>query len=288
MEREIKRHKLLSVVTLYHPDVDSVARNILTYLHHVDMLIVWDNSPLDEHNEQRLSALLPSTEKISWHCDGCNHCIAKAINFAWHTMQQQGYDLLLVMDEDSSWSEFYAYRTDAERVFDEKPQTGAVAPYVPAVDRRDVNEYAHTLLPIRFFINSGTILSLDSLNAIGGADEDFPLDGLDIDLSIRIQKAGKQLFCLAHHTLTHHLGQPRRCKWLPLGTNDYGVARTYTITKSHVLYLRRHFKWLTWQERWKVIKEVIIYKPVTILLMEEEKLARSKSYIKGLLHGFSN
>lgn len=283
METEVKGYRLLAVVTLYQPHIGNVAQNILSYIDNVDTLIVWDNSPLSEQVRQRLTEELPSCNNIIWHSDGDNKYIAKAINYSWNIMKEQGYNLLLVMDQDSSWNNFSAYRKDAENVFAKNKESGAIAPFVPSVDRWKVNDILHQ---VRFFINSGTIISLESLNAIGGADEKFPLDGLDMDLSIRIQKAGKKLFCLTNHNLTHQLGHPRRHKWLPLGTNDYSTARTYTITKGHTLCLRRHFKWLTWNERWKVIKEVILYKPLTIVIMEEQKRMRLTAYIKGLIHGF--
>lgn len=285
MESNLTHPRLLAVVTLYHPTVQSLAQNIQSYLSSVDGLLVCDNSPLEEQVQEHLLALLPSSEKIVWHGDGTNRCIAPAINRAWRMMQAEGYDLLLIMDQDSRWTDFQAYRTAAEQAFAERSEAGAVAPYVPGTDT-----WAATadFQPVRFIINSGTILSLNALNAIGGADEAFPLDGLDMDLSIRLQKAGLQLLCLTRHQLNHSLGQPRRSKWLPLGTRDYGTARTYSITRSHVLYLRRHFGWLTWAERWKVVKEAVIYKPITILLMEEEKLARMRSYLKGLIHGITD
>lgn len=285
MESNLTHPRLLAVVTLYNPEVRHLAQNIQSYLHAVDRLLVCDNSPLEKHVREELLPLVSCPEKIVWHGDGTNRCIAPAINRAWRMMQAEGLDLLLIMDQDSQWTDFRAYRTAAEQVFAERPEAGAVAPYVPGTDTWDITAEVQ---PVRFIINSGTVLSLGALNAIGGADEDFPLDGLDMDLSIRLQKAGLRLLCLTRHALTHHLGQPRRCKWLPLGTNDYGTARTYSITRSHVLYLRRHFGWLTWRERWKVVKEAVIYKPVTILLMEEEKRARMYSYLKGLIHGITD
>ena len=38
--------KMLGLVTLYNPKLPNAVDNIMQYLPHLDLLIIWDNSPL--------------------------------------------------------------------------------------------------------------------------------------------------------------------------------------------------------------------------------------------------
>ena len=125
--------KMLGLVTLYNPDPQEAAANILRYIHDVDALIIWDNSPLEVHlKEQVLESLAEETPKIIWHGDGQNRCIAPAINYAWHYAKEHGFELLLLMDQDSLWEDFASYRKDIEKQY--YNSMSVFTPYVVGCD----------------------------------------------------------------------------------------------------------------------------------------------------------
>lgn len=276
--------RMAGVVTLYHPDVSEVVANILRYLPWLDLLIVWDNSPLEERNIDNILPLLgDDAAKVVWQGDGRNHMIADAVNFAWKYAGQNGYELLLIMDQDSRWEDFAAFRRQVEMCVQDNPRRV----YCPYVTGNDTFEIEKEVQERRTFINSGTVIPVSILSTIGGVDENFPLDALDYDMAHRILAAGYSIVCLTQHRLYHVIGRLQRMGQFDVLTSNYSAERTYSIARSHMLYLRKHWHTLTTREKWYIIKEHYIKMPLRILLADPEKRVRMKQFFKGMHDGMT-
>ena len=94
--------KLLAVVVLYHPDGDVLA-NIRTYLPGVDCLLLWDNTPRDCIDRERLGAL-QALEKSVYMGKGENVGIGEALNVAVDYARQHGFTHLITFDQDSRFA----------------------------------------------------------------------------------------------------------------------------------------------------------------------------------------
>ena len=103
--------KIIGIVTLYYPDIQSVAENILSYVNKLDRLILWENTPKAESKITELLSLLPS-EKIEFRTTGKNEGLGKPFNEAIQFAQQNGAVYLLTMDQDSRFGtgDFQKYR----------------------------------------------------------------------------------------------------------------------------------------------------------------------------------
>lgn len=275
---------MAGVVTLYHPDVNEAVANILRYLPWLDLLIVWDNSPLDENLQQRIMPLLGDEVcKVVWYGDGENHMIAAAVNLAWKYAEQSGYELLLIMDQDSRWEDFAAFRRQLEMCVQDNPRRV----YCPYVTGNDTFEIEKEVQERRTFINSGTVIPVSMLSAIGGVDEIFSLDALDYDTARRILIAGYSIVCLTQYRLHHVIGRLQRMGRWGVLTSNYSAERTYSIARSHMLYMRKHWHTLTTGEKWYIIKEHYIKMPLRIVLADPDKWARMKQFFKGVYDGMT-
>lgn len=284
MENRKYKYKLLGLVTLFNPDAQDAAKNIKRYIYDLDELIIWDNSSLEKNLRSLILHELDDVkEKIIWKGDGENHCIAPAINYAWMLARQQKYHSLLLMDQDSQWEDLAAYRTKIEELLNE----GNMWVFTPFFPEHDTLTPENPVEFRKIFINSGTVIPVEILDAIGGADEAFPLDALDTDLSYRIRKAGYQIACLTDCVLHHTIGHPVRKGPLHIFTNDYGRFRTYSITRSHIISYRKHRDIMTAYERRKFFKEIFWWKFVRLVLAEEDKIGRFKMFFKGIRDGVS-
>lgn len=284
MENRKHKYKLLGLVTLFNPDAQDAAKNIKRYVYDLDELIIWDNSPLEKDLRSTiLNELNDVKDKITWKGDGENRCIAQAINSAWHYAKENGLDFLLLMDQDSQWADFVSYRQEIEAHY----SAGEIWVYTPYVTGFDFWTVEKTVQKRRLFINSGTVIPVTILDDIGGADEAFPLDALDTDLSYRVIKAGHQIACLTDCKLHHTIGHPVRKGPLHIFTNDYGRFRTYSITRSHIICYRKHRDIMTAYECRKFYKEIFWWKFVRLVLAEEDKIGRFKMFFKGIRDGVS-
>ena len=276
---------MLGVVTLYNPESNEVVENIKRYLTNLDALIVWDNSPLEKNlKDMILPVLSDEAEKIIWHGDGQNYCIAPAINFARRYALENRYDLLLIMDQDSQWADFSAYRRDIE-IRLKRGEMNVFTPYVRGCDEFEItsNEQDKHLM-----INSGMVMPIKILSEIGGADEKaFPLDALDHDITYTVREHGYRTVCLTEHVLDHSLGQLQRMGFFNILTPNYNCQRTYSMTRSHIICYRKHKKILTNEDRHYLYWEILIMKFFRIILAEPDKFKRMKAFVKGIFDGIS-
>ena len=250
--------KMLGLVTLYNPKLPNAVDNIMQYLPHLDLLIIWDNSPLEANLKQKILEALPEgTDNIMWHGDGNNYCIAPAINYTWHYAQENGFDLILLMDQDSQWENFPLYR----KRIDELMAENKLYVYKPYIFGEDTFSFTQPVVFRRRFINT--------------------------DMSLRILKEGYQIACLTDCHLTHIIGKPKRLRFLRLYTNDYGRFRTYTMTKSHIICYRKNKNLMTFEEKKKLFKEIIMWKFIRIILAEEDKAGRMRMFLKGIKDGIT-
>ena len=276
--------KLLGLVTIYRSEPSVTAANILRYIQNVDFLIIWDNSPLEDQLEGQILAQLGTYRtKVIWKGDGQNYYIAPAINSAWHYAQEHKYDLLLLMDQDSQWDDFHAFRSHVETLYQSSPDY-VFCPYVIGDDYFDI---VKDVQEKRIFINSGTIIPTAILNKIDGADEAFPLDALDHDLAIRIQKAGYTIVCLTKHKLRHTVGAALFMGPFHIYTDNYSPQRVYSVSKCHIIKYRKHKDWLTFSENKETFKQHYLLKFIRIILAEPQKAKRLKSLFKGIYDGIT-
>ena len=284
MEEIIKKTKILGLVTLYNPEFPDAVDNIMRYLPYLDLLVIWDNSPLEANIKKKiLEPLVGETDKIIWHGDGNNYCIAPAINYAWHYAQENGFDLLLLMDQDSKWEDFRSYITEVNKRYQASPKN-VFCPYIPSDDTFEITKDAQEK---NIFINSGTVIPTSILSEIGGADEAFPLDALDHDLAIRIQKAEYKIVSLTKHQLHHTVGNFKMMGPFHIYTHNYSPQRLYSISRSHIIKYRKHKDWLSSSEIKVTLKEHYIRQLLRILLAEPQKMCRLKMFFKGIYDGIT-
>ena len=268
---------ILGIVTLFNPEQSLVLGNMERYAPHLEQLIVWDNSA--ESHADWFSA-----PNILYHWTGENRFIAAAVNFAWYHAEEKGFDLLLIMDQDSHWVDFAAFRKQAERCYQTYPDR-VFCPHIPGNDCFRITE---EIQPKKVFINSGTMIPIHILHAIGGADELFPLDALDYDLSHRVLDAGFDIVCLTSHKLIHTVGTVQRMGPFQIATTNLGPERTYSISRSFTLYYRRYRKQLPAAEKWFILREHFFLEVGRILLAEPQKWSRLKHLAKGMCDGLTS
>ena len=273
----MEKIKMLGVVTLYNSDKDQTLRYISLYAPHLDRLVVWDNSA-DSHQEWF------QEPHIDYHWTGKNTLIAPAVNYAWRLAEQEGFDAILLMDDDSRWNDFPSYRNDIEALLTQ----GKCMVFTPYVNGCDNFQIKNDIQDRRLFINSGTVIPTTILRSIGGVDESaFPLDALDHDIALSAQEHGFQTVCLTRHRLDHSLGYPQLLGPFRLFTPNYDRLRTYNMTRSHIICYRKHRSLMTSTDKDYLFNEIIRRKFFRILLAEPDKLGRLSALIKGIISGYS-
>jgi rhamnosyltransferase len=255
---------IAGVVILYHPDIQQLSDNILTYFKGLKQLYVYDNSETKTIGiEDALFKLDPS---IQYHYFNANEGIAKRLNQAIEHALVDRYDYLLTMDQDSSFKvgDFDKYKLAIQSSsFSNVAQFGVNC----QPDFTFPKEHPEEALTL---ITSGSVLNLSSIKNIGLFNEDLFIDFVDADFSYRVIQNGYKNVMFSNILLNHALGK------LVDGRSLVNFKKTLRITHApiRVYYIVRNGLYLLFKSRGltsvmkkdvirciKIIKNDLIYNP---------------------------
>jgi rhamnosyltransferase len=255
---------IAGVVILYHPDIQQLSDNILTYFKGLKQLYVYDNSETKTIGiEEALFKLDPS---IQYHYFNTNEGIAKRLNQAIEQALVDQYDFLLTMDQDSSFKvgDFDKYKLAIHSSSLDNVAQFGVNCQPDFTFPKEQPEEALTL------ITSGSVLNLSSIKNIGLFNEDLFIDFVDADFSYRVIQNGYKNVMFSNIVLNHALGK------LLEGRSLVNFKKTLRITHApiRVYYIVRNGLYLLFKSRGltsvmkkdvirciKIIKNDLIYNP---------------------------
>lgn len=192
---------IAAVVTIYYPD-EHVLHNMRSYTSKFSKTYLFDNT----ENVSFVKDNLSNDPSIAYFHDGNNNGIAKALNKAALMAIEEGYDWLLMMDQDSKF--------DAEGIGEyikcvqEYGHFDEVAMFGVNDDENATNIAAHTEpLITDQLITSGTLLNLSLFRQIGPFDENLFIDAVDHDYAIRVLQKGFKMIQFRHIHLLHTIGK---------------------------------------------------------------------------------
>jgi rhamnosyltransferase len=194
---------LAGCVIVYQPDV-AVLTNIKSYLTHLDVLYVIDNS--ENADKQVVEAITVLGAKIIYLPQLTNIGVAAALNSAAGKARQAGYDFLLTMDQDSCFlSDEFLTTWRPEFVQDSK--IGLVAAsYTDKYDRW-VRSYNDRYNEIHFAVTSGNIISLNAWQSIGGFADKLFIDEVDHEYNLKLRKQGFKVLTSKQILMAHTVGE---------------------------------------------------------------------------------
>lgn len=213
---------IASVIVLYNPNIDSLKRNIASFINYVDIILLIDNS-----SKKLIDNDLLNNEKIIYQFYGDNLGIAKALSDAAKIAISQGYNLLLTMDQDSYFDNanidyYFSYLENHNEI-------GMICPnYLNICSENNVFE-------IKYAITSGCILNLNAYKKIKGFNEELFIDFVDFDLCYQLQEKGFKILQLSNVHLNHKLGDNLNKKVFgkKIIISNHSILRYYYIYRNY-------------------------------------------------------
>ncbi len=265
--------KLAAVVVLYNPS-DSDLKNIETYLSSVDKLYIIDNTE-GKSNKNRLM----KSEKIEYITKNKNLGIAKALNLVAKKAKADGYSWLLTNDQDTKFPPKVIDSMLKEISSRDISKIAIVTPWhkTKLVDKKPKTKYddPHDVM------TSGNIVNLDILEKLGGFNEDFFIDCVDIEYCIRLHKNGYKILRINSLEIDHELGDLfyRKVRGiLFLCTNHPPIRRYYMMRNAH--YLLDMYR--DYDPNYCVsLAAAQKHNMVGVALFEKHKIKKIRMYLKG-------
>lgn len=270
--------RLLAAIIIYNPDWQLLERNVEAFSQHVDHILVWNNSdkPVRLSQVRPLNRFFPKTTYKSLNK---NVGIARALNYAWHYAEENGYDTLLTMDDDSVFVDFAGYKRRVEQLWSEGNECVCGPLATSKGSARGMQRVPH-------LITSGMLVPVKHLQLAGGYCEDFLIDGIDIELCINLRGKGISSVMDTESRLMQRYGATASRKYGPLTLHspNYSPQRLYGIFRNHIIILRRYH--YPPDLLWHIIRLYLIGFVVKgVLLVEHDKKTKLKAVAKGIRDG---
>lgn len=193
--------KIAAVVIVYHPE-DSAIANIKTYSDFVDKLYIFDNT---ETATSSFAEKITALSKVQFFHDGLNEGIAKRLNMAGELAIQDGFDWLLTMDQDTTFTNeaITAYLHCAAKF----PGKDKVAVFGTRYGREfESSSHECQSEQVEDTITSGSLINLQAFSAIGRFDENLFIDLVDNEYCARAAMAGYATIRLKNIHIVHSIG----------------------------------------------------------------------------------
>ena len=215
---------IAAVVVIYNPD-KSVEDNIMTYVSEVDKLYVIDNTP---QQMEKNNFIIPKYDNLEYFALNENKGIAYALNKGVELAEEDGFDYLLTMDQDSCFKSYNLgrYVKEAMKLYENDKNIAIIGISHDAYKIRYPNkewEYARNV------ITSGMIISLIASKSLGKFREDFFIDFVDYEYCYRAWDSGYKVIVITNCKLTHQVGGMHPIKFFGIHFNNHNAHNKIRI-----------------------------------------------------------
>lgn len=268
--------KIAVVIVLYNPDLD-VLDNINTYVNKVEKLFVIDNSDNINGSLVEKIQLLKKTVYVS---SNSNIGIAAALNLAASMAIEDGFDLLLTMDQDSLISDNFISEMLEE--FERDDKIGVLSPYIVHI-KNPQKSIISGIENVTTAITSGSIIRLTAHKEIDGFLEKFFIDYVDHEYCLRMRSFGFKILRLNSVYIYHELGdvKSRKFFFIKVFPTNHPPQRWYYRTRNR-FYVYKIFK-NQFPDYIKIDKREFFKELLKICLYEKNKIQKFKMIMYGYL-----
>lgn len=280
---KITQNDIAGVVVLYNSPFE-VFDNIITYLNQVKRLYVVDNSTKPNHE---LVRALQSYKHISYYSLNENMGIATALNWAASRAVEDGFVVLITMDDDT--------RTPGTMVLDmiefwnRYTLPIGILSGVHKTDADKISNIQHTssYRTLPYTMASGNMLNLVAYQKIGGFYDELFIDHVDNEYGLRLNKNGYQVVELTNIELEHSLGYRNNIKignWIISKYTTHQPVRLYYYSRNSIHLVRSHLQ-SNHKFTWVVTKELVKYF-IKAAFLDTNRISRLRMLIRGVRDGW--
>lgn len=227
------KNDVCAVIVLYNGE-DETVENISKVFDQVGYVVVVDNASKNDIIDKVKE--LSFFDKITLIENSENMGIAYALNQGLNYATENNYELFLSMDQDSTLlSNAVDIMIDA--INDNK--------FVSVGPNYNNKNYDVKFVEKNFLISSGNLTLTSVANEVEGFDNDFFIDGVDIDFSLKIRKLGHLCMIITEARMEHKLGEEYTSKKLffTKRLNLHSPFRMYYIFRNNFILRKRYRKY---------------------------------------------
>lgn len=292
-----------AVVVVYNPETERLLQQLCALKKTVSRVILVDNSDKDGFS---LDAFISIENGVSLISNRENKGIGFALNQGLNRCNEEKIEFALLLDQDSIPSlnmvpELYSVMMKAleegrkvacvgAAIFDEEIES--FQPFVRFGFPKNTYFYpkpngAGESVCVDYVITSGSLVSINALQEIGGMESDLFIDNVDFEWCFRARSLGYEVIGALNASLFHRRGKviaPFK-SWPSFQVHWHAPIRQYYIVRNRLTMYRRDYVPLIWKFRdvFRMLAKCVFY--VVFISPRKDNL---KMIAKGIRDAFTS
>jgi rhamnosyltransferase len=272
---------ICAIVVTFEPD-DKCIQNVLKLAHQFPNVVVIRNSYCHQKSEKAFD--LETYKNILLINNEKNLGLATALNQGVKVAISQKFKYVMLFDQDTEVLQ-HTHHVMQQLCKKVEKRFGLLGASHKKTDKK-INI---DLMPVKSNITSGSLIPISVFVDVGLFREDYFIDSIDSEFCLRLRKNGYSIFRSKEKLINHEVGDPEMHSFFFFkikstnhsATRRYYIARNYLVTARdyNSLNSKLRLKWL-----YKSLKTSVKF-ALTILLCEENKIAKIRAIILGLHDG---
>jgi len=304
MVEDLPEHNVCAIVVTYNPDVAALGSLLSAISQQVGSIVIVDNASPEPVvswlRGQASTADMPGGIRFIALED--NLGLGAAYNIGISMARNLGAAFVLLMDQDSIPKPGMVGKLKSARTVLVKRRkcVGVVGPricYSEITDPSNVmpvsrfrfrsidSEDSNGVVRVASLISSGSLISIEALNQVGGMDEQLFIDHVDTEWCLRAQSKGFGVYGVSDAIMRHSLGERHSHIWCGRWRTVpfHQPFRYYYIFRNSVLLWRRPYI----PNRWKRTNQLTLFKLLVYHgMIAPNRLANARMMWRGWRDGW--
>jgi len=285
MKTNLDKKEICCIIVTYNPD--NLLTELVNTIHNqVDSIIIVDNYS----DEKGLEIISEEAKRLNVHVirNNQNLGIAKALNQGVLLAKELNYSWAITFDQDSApFNNIIAIINEVYSSYPEKNRIGAIGVnYQGGIKRSSFGKSnSEKFCEKDYLITSGCLISVGTCFEIGGFREDFFIDNVDLEYSLRLRENGKVLLLTREEGMQHIAGDPgfKNFFGLKLISSNHNIIRRYYMSRNHVILTKEYF--FSFPYFIAKLNYFYLISIIKIIFIDNDRKAKIKASIKGIKDG---
>lgn len=282
-------NEIACIIISYNPH-DDLKGIIGAMLNQCDLIIIVDNNSINIDEIEKITHLQSS--KILLLKNSENQGIASALNIGVNKAIDLGYKWVVTFDQDSMvYNNAIEILIKSYNSIAEKETYGALGlnytnELQKLVYRGESNQL--NFRKVDYIITSGCLLNVENFKTIGGFNEKYFIDNVDIEYCLRLRKSSRKIYKTTALGMVHGAGEPNLIRFLfmEFKFSNHSAFRRFYMARNHFYLLREYFFIFPFFSI--KITYFFIISVLKIVLFETEKNPKIRQTIIGSINGLLN
>lgn len=273
---------ILTGLVTFNPDISRLRENLSTIVVQDTDILIFDNGSKNFADIAKLA----SEFECEIFAAKKNKGIAYGLKYIMDYAIKTHYDWVLSLDQDSivkkNLIKKYKEYADDSRI-------GAMTCDIRDRNFNEISEEAfekgeHEIRYVQRCITSGCLMRVSAYTSTSGYDVDMFIDFVDFDICYALLRAGYQIIKIPFEGLLHEDGHGTNISFLGKKYIMYHKSawRRFYMTRNEI-YLARKYPEIQSSFRATIH---CLYQICLVFIYEEDKIAKLKSGLKGIIKGF--